>query len=158
MLFCVRDNNAFLFQILQTLGMPLSLASLISLYAEPVAICLIYAVGWLSDRGTNPHRRKAFAVVFGCVALLCGVSCLFVADLLHLRDLDEYLQSCLLNETQDDDCYEKNSSADVAQNWTQGQGPKDVTWNQHTPSNENATRTVILHFFPVGMGVCGVGC
>lgn len=77
-------------QILQTLGMPLSLVSLTGLVAGPSAMVLLPFLGWLTDRGSNPQRRKTGAIIFAAVLVITGMACLLMANVLHLNYLLDY--------------------------------------------------------------------
>ena len=80
----------YVLQVLQTLGMPLSLVSLTALVAGPTAMVLLPLVGWLSDKGSNPQRRKTGAVVFVAGLLCSGMHCVLAANVLHLNYLLDY--------------------------------------------------------------------
>lgn len=65
--------------------MPLSLLSLTSLAAGPTAVVLVTLLGWFSDRGSNPTRRRAWALILSAMVLVSGLAVVTVANLLHLR-------------------------------------------------------------------------
>ncbi|XP_070212717.1 uncharacterized protein [Littorina saxatilis] len=72
-------------RISQTLGLPLDTTFVILLVSGSVAGVLIPSIGWLSDNGSNPTRRKAWAVVLAACFLLTGMCCLVAANAIHLR-------------------------------------------------------------------------
>ncbi|XP_076455414.1 uncharacterized protein LOC143290000 isoform X2 [Babylonia areolata] len=77
-------------EALQTLGVPLSLSYTPGLVSTPSSLLLLPLLGWLTDRGRNPQRRK-----FACILLAAGVQtlgmlCLLLANAMHLRDLRNY--------------------------------------------------------------------
>nr|KAG5685421.1 hypothetical protein BaRGS_001506 [Batillaria attramentaria]KAG5686482.1 hypothetical protein BaRGS_018734 [Batillaria attramentaria] len=74
-------EQLYLIPILQSLGMPLSLASLVGLVSGPVGAVLVPVFGWLSDRGSNPNRRKLLGVVFSTGLLLLDTGVPFTAGL-----------------------------------------------------------------------------
>nr|KAG5714521.1 hypothetical protein BaRGS_006967 [Batillaria attramentaria] len=72
---------------LQLLGMPLQLVSLTAVVAGPAGTLLTPLLGWISDRGSNPNRRKMLNVMF------CSV------DPDTIRDTDNIIWLTLTNET-----------------------------------------------------------
>nr|KAG5707802.1 hypothetical protein BaRGS_015962 [Batillaria attramentaria] len=80
-------EHLYTMPLLQLLGMPLSLVSLTGIVAGPTATLLLLIVGWASDGGSNPHRRKIIAMAFNCTLLILGMVCILVASMLHLQAL-----------------------------------------------------------------------
>ncbi|KAK7446248.1 hypothetical protein BaRGS_00040277, partial [Batillaria attramentaria] len=78
-------EQLYLIPILQSLGMPLSLASLVGLVSGPVGAVLVPVFGWLSDRGSNPNRRKLLGVVFSTGLLLLGLMLVLLASYVYLH-------------------------------------------------------------------------
>ncbi|KAK7507007.1 hypothetical protein BaRGS_00001858 [Batillaria attramentaria] len=78
---------------LQLLGMPLQLVSLTAVVAGPAGTLLTPLLGWISDRGSNPNRRKMLNVMFCSVLLLSGVVCVVSANVLHLQSLSETINN-----------------------------------------------------------------
>ncbi|KAK7506863.1 hypothetical protein BaRGS_00001714 [Batillaria attramentaria] len=70
---------------LQLLGMPLKLVSLSAVVAGPAGALLTPLLGWISDRGSNPNRRKMLNVMFCSALLVSGVLCIIMANVLHLQ-------------------------------------------------------------------------
>ncbi|KAK7506813.1 hypothetical protein BaRGS_00001664 [Batillaria attramentaria] len=70
---------------LQLLGMPLKLVSLTAVVAGPVGTLLMPLLGWLSDKGSNPNRRKMMTVILCMALLVSGVFCVVLANVLHLQ-------------------------------------------------------------------------
>lgn len=64
--------------------------SLTGLISGPSALLLLPFIGWITDRGSNPRRRKKAAMIFAAAVLFLGMSLLIVANLLHLSDLMRY--------------------------------------------------------------------
>ncbi|XP_076468109.1 uncharacterized protein LOC143298948 [Babylonia areolata] len=75
--------------ILQTLGLPMRLASVTGAVAGPTAFLLLPLLGWLTDRGSNPVRRKTMAAMFACGVTLLGMLCVIMANILHFSYLLE---------------------------------------------------------------------
>ncbi|XP_070197801.1 uncharacterized protein [Littorina saxatilis] len=82
-------EHLYLVPILQNLGMPLSLVSLTGLMVGPASVIFLPCLGWLTDRGSNPQRRKTAAVFFAAGLLITGMMCLIAANLMHLNYLLE---------------------------------------------------------------------
>nr|KAG5714522.1 hypothetical protein BaRGS_006968 [Batillaria attramentaria] len=68
---------------LQLLGMSLQLVSLTAVVAGPAGTLLTPLLGWVSDRGSNPNRRKMLNVMF-CSALLGGNNSKFKRQLIWI--------------------------------------------------------------------------
>ena len=70
--------------------MPLNLVSLTGLFAETSTMILLPFMGWLTDRGSNPKRRKTVAIIFTAGLIISGVTCVLVANMMHLIYLLDY--------------------------------------------------------------------
>ncbi|XP_076468078.1 uncharacterized protein LOC143298931 [Babylonia areolata] len=75
--------------ILQTLGLPMRLASLTGAVAGPTAFSLLPLLGWLTDQGSNPVRRKMMAAIFACGLVFMGMLCIIMANIFHFNYLLE---------------------------------------------------------------------
>ncbi|KAK7507010.1 hypothetical protein BaRGS_00001861 [Batillaria attramentaria] len=65
------------------------LVSLTAVVAGPAGTLLTPLLGWVSDRGSNPNRRKMLNVMFCSALLVSGVFCVVLANVLHLRSASE---------------------------------------------------------------------
>ncbi|XP_076468079.1 uncharacterized protein LOC143298932 [Babylonia areolata] len=86
---CADFEQLYTVPILQTLGLPLSLVSLTGAIAGTSATLLLPFVGWLTDRGSNPHGRKTVATILACGISFAGMLCVILANVLHLDYLIE---------------------------------------------------------------------
>ncbi|XP_076468259.1 uncharacterized protein LOC143299052 [Babylonia areolata] len=73
--------------ILQTLGLPMRLATLTGAVAGPTACLFLPLLGWLTDRGSNPHRCKTMAAILTCGLTFVGLLCIIMANILHFSYL-----------------------------------------------------------------------
>ncbi|KAL8577279.1 hypothetical protein ACOMHN_062788 [Nucella lapillus] len=73
--------------ILQTLGLPLSLVTLTGAISGPSATFLLPLLGWWTDRGSNPSRRKTIATMIVSIVAFTGMLCVLSANLLHLSSV-----------------------------------------------------------------------
>ncbi|KAK7507005.1 hypothetical protein BaRGS_00001856 [Batillaria attramentaria] len=69
------------------------LVSLTAVVSGPAAISLTPLLGWISDRGSNPNRRKMLNVMFCSALLVSGVFCIVLANVLHLQSLSESIKN-----------------------------------------------------------------
>lgn len=69
------------------LGIPLSRVSLIAMLVGPFNAVTVPVLGWLSDRGSNPHFRKMLTLLLSAVILFCGYLLVVAANLLHVHDI-----------------------------------------------------------------------
>ena len=113
-----QKSNFFFFQNLQTLGMPLSLVSLTSLIAGPTAVLLVPLLGWYGDTGSNPTRRKNWALVFSSGVLVCGLCLVMVVNLLQLSyvtpsgfDSNQTFTAILTSETPSTENYASRTTS-----------------------------------------------
>ncbi|KAK7507944.1 hypothetical protein BaRGS_00000909, partial [Batillaria attramentaria] len=81
----ISYEQLYLVPVLQTLGMPLRLSSLTGLVSGVLGVVILPILGWLSDRGSNPNRRKRNGVLASTSIMLLGISVVIVASVLHLQ-------------------------------------------------------------------------
>ncbi|KAL8558110.1 hypothetical protein ACOMHN_055565 [Nucella lapillus] len=80
--------HIYFFPILQTLGMPLDVATLHTLWSGAASILLLPFLGLFTDRGLNPTRRKTLALIVSTGLMVSGLLCVVVAmalDIVHLE-------------------------------------------------------------------------
>ncbi|KAK7494537.1 hypothetical protein BaRGS_00014190, partial [Batillaria attramentaria] len=82
---CGSYAQLYSIPILQTLGMPLKLAPLTGVVSGVTTAISMPLFGWLSDGGSNPHRRKVFAVVLSTGLMVMGLACVIFACVLHVK-------------------------------------------------------------------------
>ncbi|KAK7498697.1 hypothetical protein BaRGS_00010074, partial [Batillaria attramentaria] len=70
---------------IQTLGMPMSLASLTGLAGGPMGAVTIWLLGWLSDKGSGPNRRKMLNVLLSGSIMTAGCVLVVLANVMHLH-------------------------------------------------------------------------
>ena len=61
--------------------------SLIGQISGPSALFLLPCLGWLTDRGSNHRRRKTAAMIFAAGLAISGMTCIVMANVLHLNCL-----------------------------------------------------------------------
>ncbi|KAL8573443.1 hypothetical protein ACOMHN_032458 [Nucella lapillus] len=71
-------------QVLQTLGLPLRLATITGAFSGPTATFVLPLVGWWADQGSRPQRRKTMAAIFMWGLALTGMLCVLMGNVLHL--------------------------------------------------------------------------
>ncbi|KAK7497696.1 hypothetical protein BaRGS_00011091 [Batillaria attramentaria] len=83
----ISYEQLYLVPVLQTLGMPLKLVSLTGFVSGLLGIAVLPVVGWLSDRGSSPQRRKQVGVLMSVSVMFLGLASVVLVSNLHLRSL-----------------------------------------------------------------------
>uniref|UniRef100_A0A0B7A5T5 Uncharacterized protein n=1 Tax=Arion vulgaris TaxID=1028688 RepID=A0A0B7A5T5_9EUPU len=96
-LFGIEMVIAFeqIYQILfhQFLGVPVSLLSINGIVCGAISVTLLPLIGYFSDKGANPKKRKIFALIFGMSMFLCGLILLAVGGFIKLEKLDSLAEN-----------------------------------------------------------------
>ncbi|KAL8600225.1 hypothetical protein ACOMHN_062515 [Nucella lapillus] len=82
---------------LQTLGMSMSVVSLTGLISGPITILLMPLLGWFSDAGTNPVRRRACVLILTTVILIFGIVSVILANNLPLSSCNQSRNVSVVN-------------------------------------------------------------
>lgn len=125
----------FSLQNLQTLGLPLSLASLTGLVSGLSAVIFLPVLGWCSDRGNNPHKRKAYVVAFSTALLLTGMALVVFANVMKILRT----APAVFTVESSNDSMQNQTSADGSKNrgFNTTFSPNDFTFNSY-PSVEKS--------------------
>ncbi|XP_076449328.1 uncharacterized protein LOC143285791 [Babylonia areolata] len=78
---------------LQTLGVPVSLVTVAGVISGSLALMGLPVLGWISDGGANPHRRKKPAVVLSALVFVTGYSLVIAGCALRLREAERLVSS-----------------------------------------------------------------
>lgn len=60
------------------------MAFLTGIIAGPTAAVVLPVLGWISDKGSNPHKRKGFIILVATAVLFCGLSVVILANVLKI--------------------------------------------------------------------------
>ncbi|CAG5116752.1 unnamed protein product [Candidula unifasciata] len=90
---CMTFEQIYQVLILQYLGVPLSLVSLNGIICGLSSMAIIPIIGFMTDRGSNPKRRKMISLFVGMVSFQAGIIILLVSGLLKMSLLREALHS-----------------------------------------------------------------
>lgn len=80
-------------QILESLGLPLSLVFLTGLGAGSTATLFLPVLGWASDKGSDPHKSKLFVIILSTAILVSGLSTFALANVLKIFNSQKLFQS-----------------------------------------------------------------
>ncbi|BFZ19461.1 hypothetical protein BsWGS_22500 [Bradybaena similaris] len=141
-LFGIETVIAFeqIYQILfhQFLGVPVSLLSINGIVCGVVSMTLLPLLGYFSDKGSNPMKRKLCALFVGMIMFLCGMLLLIIAGFLKLQTLDAIYWSRHTNSSFND------ASLTTPATLT-AQGSSSISLNDTTTSQTLVTETTTSH-------------
>uniref|UniRef100_A0A0B7BD06 Uncharacterized protein n=1 Tax=Arion vulgaris TaxID=1028688 RepID=A0A0B7BD06_9EUPU len=91
---CMTFEQIYQILILQYLGVPLYLVSLNGVICGLTSMALIPVIGFVTDGGSNPKRRKMASLFVGMAMFQIGLLLLLISGLIKIQDL-KYIQQLL---------------------------------------------------------------